>query len=72
MLARINLEKILFLDIETVAQQPEFSQLDNDFKAHWEKKANFIGKEMTNGLKANIILRMTMRPVLFQILMIRF
>ncbi len=45
MLAKINLEKVLFLDIETVAQQPEFSQLDDDFKAHWEKKASFIGKE---------------------------
>lgn len=45
MLQKINLEKILFLDIETVAQQPEFSQLDADFKAHWEKKASFIGKE---------------------------
>jgi predicted PolB exonuclease-like 3'-5' exonuclease len=43
MLGKINLEKVLFLDIETVAQQPEFSQLDADFKAHWEKKANFIG-----------------------------
>jgi predicted PolB exonuclease-like 3'-5' exonuclease len=43
MLLKINLEKVLFLDIETVAQQPEFSQLDADFKAHWEKKANFIG-----------------------------
>ena len=45
MLSKINLEKILFLDIETVAQSPEFLQLDNDFKAHWEKKANFIAKE---------------------------
>jgi len=45
MLARINLEKILFLDIETVAQHPEYSQLDADFKMHWEKKAKFIGKD---------------------------
>lgn len=45
MLAQIDLEKILFLDIETVAQQPEFSQLDEDFKKHWEQKANFIAKE---------------------------
>jgi len=45
MLAKINLEKILFLDIETVAQSPEFSQLDDDFKKHWERKANFIAKE---------------------------
>jgi len=45
MLKDANLEKILFLDIETVAQCPEFSHLDEDFKAHWEKKANFIGKD---------------------------
>ena len=45
MLQKINLEKILFLDIETVAQQPEFSLLDDNFKKHWEQKANFIGKE---------------------------
>ncbi len=47
MLQKVNLEKVLFLDIETVAQQPEFSQLDADFKAHWEKKASFIGKDET-------------------------
>ncbi len=45
MLQKINLEKILFLDIETVAQRPKFSQLDEDFKNHWEQKANFIAKE---------------------------
>jgi uncharacterized protein YprB with RNaseH-like and TPR domain len=45
MLDQINLEKILFLDIETVAQRHEFSQLDEDFKKHWEQKANFISKE---------------------------
>jgi DNA polymerase elongation subunit (family B) len=45
MLSKINLEKVLFLDIETVAQQSEFSKLSDDFKAHWEKKASFIGKE---------------------------
>ena len=45
MLTKLNLEKVLFLDIETVAQSPEFSQLAEDFKTHWERKANFIGKE---------------------------
>jgi predicted PolB exonuclease-like 3'-5' exonuclease len=45
MLDQINLEKILFLDIETVAQHYEFDQLDEDFKKHWEQKANFISKE---------------------------
>ena len=45
MLQKINLEKILFLDIETVAQNPEYSELDNDFKKHWEQKAKFLAKE---------------------------
>jgi 3'-5' exonuclease len=45
MLEKINLEKILFLDIETVAQSPEFSALDDSFKKHWELKARFISKE---------------------------
>ncbi len=45
MLDKINLEKILFLDIETVAQSPEFSQLDEDFKKHWEQKSRFISKD---------------------------
>ncbi|MDG1476156.1 MAG: 3'-5' exonuclease [Vicingaceae bacterium] len=45
MLEKVNLEKILFLDIETVAQQPDFSELSDDFKRHWARKANFISKE---------------------------
>ena len=45
MLDQINLEKVLFLDIETVAQQPGFSELDENFKKHWEQKAGFISKE---------------------------
>ena len=45
MLQKINLEKILFLDIETAAQQPNFSDLDAIFQKHWENKARFIAKE---------------------------
>jgi len=45
MLEKINLEKILFLDIETVAQRQEFAQLDEDFKKHWEQKAKFLANE---------------------------
>lgn len=45
MLQKINLEKILFLDIETVAQQSHFSDLDDVFQMHWENKARFIAKE---------------------------
>lgn len=44
MLAKINLEKILFLDIETVAQKAEFSELNDNFKKYWEQKASFIAK----------------------------
>lgn len=44
MLTKINLEKILFLDIETVAQQPHFSELNDSLKKHWETKANFLAK----------------------------
>ena len=45
MLSKINLEKVLFIDIETVAQHPEFDQLAADIKAHWVKKSQFIGAE---------------------------
>ena len=44
MLSKINIEKILFLDIETVAQQPSFSELDANFKKHWEQKASYLTK----------------------------
>ncbi|MDF1673487.1 MAG: 3'-5' exonuclease [Vicingaceae bacterium] len=45
MLQKINLEKILFLDIETVAQKSSFTELDDVFQKHWENKARFISKE---------------------------
>lgn len=45
MLEKIDLEKILFLDIETVAQQPGFEQLTDDFKKHWEHKSKFISSD---------------------------
>jgi len=44
MLSKINLEKILFLDIETVAQKSEFSELDDNFRKQWEQKASFIAR----------------------------
>lgn len=44
MLNRINLEKILFLDIETVAQKADFLELNDNFRKHWEKKASFLAK----------------------------
>ena len=45
MLQKLKLDNILFLDIETAAQHPHFSDLSDDFKTHWERKASFIGKE---------------------------
>lgn len=45
MLQKINLEKILFLDIETVSQVPDFSDLNDDFQKHWEQKSLYISKE---------------------------
>lgn len=45
MLANINLEKVLFLDIETAAQQPDFEHLSEDYKKHWTQKSGFLSKE---------------------------
>ncbi len=42
MLDKLKLEKILFLDIETVSQQPKFELLDEKLKTHWEKKATSL------------------------------
>ncbi len=42
MLANLKLENVLFLDIETVSQKPDFSDLDDRFKYLWEKKAEII------------------------------
>ncbi len=45
MLKRINLEHILFLDIETVPQNPEFKELDETGKLLWELKTQYQRKE---------------------------
>lgn len=42
MLQNINIEKVLFLDIETVSQHPEFDSLEDDWKKLWSKKASFL------------------------------
>ncbi|MDZ4823303.1 MAG: 3'-5' exonuclease [Flavobacteriales bacterium] len=41
MLASIHFEEILFIDIETVPQQPSFELLDDDFKMLWTDKTRF-------------------------------
>ena len=45
MLDNINLEKILFLDIETVSQVKSFDELPSELKLFWEKKSDLIEKE---------------------------
>ncbi len=45
MLKRMNLEHILFLDIETVPQYPNFNDLDETSKQLWEQKTKYQRKE---------------------------
>ena len=45
MLTRINLEYILFLDIETIPQHPNFGNLENSTKALWEQKTQYQRKD---------------------------
>ncbi|WP_430410769.1 3'-5' exonuclease [Kordia sp.] len=45
MLHKINLEHILFLDIETVPEHPSYDQLDADEKALWEQKTTYQRKD---------------------------
>ncbi len=45
MLGNINIEKILFLDIETAPAHPNYEELPDNFKKLWDKKANRIKKE---------------------------
>lgn len=45
MLHRINLEHILFLDIETVPLFDDFNKLDNTSKVLWEQKTQYQRKD---------------------------
>ncbi|WP_248724659.1 3'-5' exonuclease [Seonamhaeicola sp. ML3] len=45
MISKINLENILFLDIETVPEHQYFSDLDEDKQALWESKSKYQRKE---------------------------
>ena len=44
MLDHINLEKVLFLDIETVPQHASYSELDDGWRELWDKKAGIINR----------------------------
>jgi len=45
MLQKINLECILFLDIETAPEAEKFQELDNEKKKLWEHKSKYQRKE---------------------------
>ncbi|MFA9391858.1 MAG: 3'-5' exonuclease [Prolixibacteraceae bacterium] len=42
MLNQINIESILFLDIETVPMLPDFNDMSEKFKKLWEKKSTYF------------------------------
>lgn len=45
MIEKINLENILFLDIETVPCEEHFSSLDEEWQSLWEQKTQYQRKE---------------------------
>ncbi|MEO9513009.1 MAG: 3'-5' exonuclease [Flavobacteriaceae bacterium] len=45
MLYKLNLEHILFLDIETVPQKPNFTDLDENAQMLWEQKSQYQRKD---------------------------
>lgn len=45
MISKLNLENILFLDIETVPEQQYFSDLDEDKQTLWESKSQYQRKD---------------------------
>ena len=45
MLASLNFEKVLFLDVETVPLHASYDELNGRSKGLWDHKATFIGKE---------------------------
>lgn len=45
MLNKISLENILFLDIETVPEQEDYSELSDEKKELWEQKSQYQRKE---------------------------
>jgi hypothetical protein len=45
MLDNLTIEDVLFIDIETVPQQPDFVELDDAFQKLWDKKSNHFRAE---------------------------
>jgi uncharacterized protein YprB with RNaseH-like and TPR domain len=48
MFDRIDLTSVLFLDIETVPQYPDFDLVPEKGKALWEKKSTFIKRDVSD------------------------
>ncbi len=44
MIDDLNIENVLFLDIETVPATPDYNSLDETMRTLWDKKAGIIGK----------------------------
>lgn len=42
MLKKLNLNDVLFLDIETIPVSPDYAHLPENLVKHWDKKAKFI------------------------------
>mgnify|MGYP003496699966 CR=1 FL=1 len=49
MIEKINLNNILFLDIETVPEEENFNLLDDEMKQLWEQKTQYQRKEDFSG-----------------------
>lgn len=45
MIRNLNIDKILFLDIETAAQHPDYENMNPEWKELWNKKAAFLGNK---------------------------
>ena len=45
MLDNLKLDKVIFIDIETVSQEKEFSKLSKKWKSLWEKKSTYLVSE---------------------------
>lgn len=48
MLDNLRLNRVLFLDIETVPQYPSYDKLNKDWKALWDRKAQVLGLDNDN------------------------
>ena len=48
MLQQLNLERVLFLDIETVPQHANYKDVPERLKTLWDKKAGFLAKTEEN------------------------